>query len=230
MSEEEDYGMDEEEYLQDFDWLEPMDGQITLASTSDSDITKVGYVYGELIRRRRFGDFFYNEMEKPTDATASLAFDLFDRYGRLREEFKTHAMKKGPGVWGDELDTGDLLLLEKVVINKSYRRQGLSQKLINAIIDITRPKCGQFFVIVLVGSLIRTIDDEFPGMTEEEKGPIYQWYEDAARHFYRSLGFRRIGSTNWFALAGDKNHASHDLLALDDYDPPERPNTYFCHR
>jgi hypothetical protein len=94
MNDEEGYGMNEQEHLQDFDWFEPVYGKITLASTSTSNITEICHVHGELIRRRRIGHVFYGKMEEPTETTFNLAFDLFDRYGRLRE-FKTHGVKKG---------------------------------------------------------------------------------------------------------------------------------------
>jgi GNAT superfamily N-acetyltransferase len=237
--EEEDYGMDDEEEgygsgddetleanydeLAEFDWLEPIDGKIMLTNTTDSSMTKIGHSYGELIRRSQVQQAFYEELEEPTSETSELAFDLFDRYGRLRKEFKTHEVKKGSGLWGDELDTGDLLHLEQIVVEKPYRRQGLGRKLVKAMIEKTRPKCGNFFAIVLVSNLISAVEKETPGMTKEERIPVYDQHEETAIHFFRSLGFRRVGSTSWFALAGNKNHSCHNLLALDDYDPPKPP-------
>lgn len=39
--------------------------------------------------------------------------------------------------------------------------------------------------------------------------------------FWRSLGFRRIGSSSWFGLASDPEHSCHHLAADDDYEIPE---------
>ena len=38
--------------------------------------------------------------------------------------------------------------------------------------------------------------------------------------FFRSLGFRRIGSTYWFGLACGRDHPSQHLVPDDNYDPP----------
>jgi hypothetical protein len=39
--------------------------------------------------------------------------------------------------------------------------------------------------------------------------------------FWRSVGFRRIGSSPFFALAASVDHPCLELKAADDYDPPE---------
>lgn len=53
-----------------------------------------------------------------------LAFSRFDRFGRLRSEFKTHPIMKGIGIWGQELDHGDLLLIEEVFLVKITADEG----------------------------------------------------------------------------------------------------------
>lgn len=42
-----------------------------------------------------------------------------------------------------------------------------------------------------------------------------------AADFYRSLGFRRIGSSTWFGLTSDPDHPSHSVPISADYDPPQ---------
>ena len=44
---------------------------------------------------------------------------------------------------------------------------------------------------------------------------------DRAVMFYRSLGFRRIGNTVWFALASENDHTSHQLAATEDWNIPK---------
>jgi hypothetical protein len=65
---------------------------------------------------------FAEEIEEPTEGTAQMAFDLFDRYGRLKPEFIEHAFKKGSGIWRGELSSGDLLLLDEITVHEAYRR------------------------------------------------------------------------------------------------------------
>ncbi|KAL9082518.1 MAG: hypothetical protein Q9165_008867, partial [Trypethelium subeluteriae] len=117
-------------------------------------------------------------MEEPTSGTANLAFDVFDRYGRLRKEFKEHAFKRGTGIWQDELDGG---------------------------------------------YLPHEVEIDTVNMTDEEVEAAYEGAKRIARNFWRSLGFRRIGSSPWFAWASNEHHRCHNLSIQDDYDPPIPP-------
>ena len=46
--------------------------------------------------------------------------------------------------------------------------------------------------------------------------------EDIAIRFWRSLGFRRVGTSGWFAFTHDPGHPSKLLDASQDWDPPEK--------
>jgi GNAT superfamily N-acetyltransferase len=146
--EQSDYGSDYDEFAE-FNWLEQMDGLIMLKSEDGgSKAVQVAYCDAKLIRRRQIRTF-WSDMEEPTQETSSLAFDLFDRFGRLKTDFKTHPVKSGTGVWGDELDQGDLLLIETLRVQKDYRRCGLGRKLVNAVLERARAKSEQFFAVLL---------------------------------------------------------------------------------
>jgi GNAT superfamily N-acetyltransferase len=160
-------------------------------------------------------------MEEPSRETSLLAFDLFDRYGRLRSEFKDHPIRKGSGVWSKELDTGDILLIEEIKIDKAYRRRGLGKKVVGAMLEKAREKTGQFFAVAWPTFLnegdLRTETD---GLADpEDKDKAFRREKAMIIRFFRSLGFRRIGSTYWFGLACGGEHPSHLLAPDDDYDP-----------
>ena len=75
-------------------------------------------------------------MEGPSQGMAGFAFDVFDRYGYLKADFKNHCIQKGTGVWGEELDHVPLLLIEHTVIKKKeWRRSWLGKALINLLIN-----------------------------------------------------------------------------------------------
>lgn len=40
--------------------------------------------------------------------------------------------------------------------------------------------------------------------------------------FWRSLGYRRIGTSTWFGTALEAGHKVHELASDSDYNPPER--------
>jgi hypothetical protein len=46
-------------------------------------------------------------------------------------------------------------------------------------------------------------------------------HEVKATRFWRSVDFRRVGSSSWFALAGDASHPAHNLLAEKDFELPD---------
>lgn len=207
----------------EFKWLEVMDGVVTcIERSSDGAADKrVGYCEGKLIRRNQIRAVFYHEMEEPSRETSLLAFDLFDRYGRLRSEFKDHPIRKGSGVWSKELDTGDILLIEEIKIDKAYRRRGLGKKVMEAMLEKAREKTGQFFAVAWPTFLnegdLRTETD---GLADpEDKDKAFRREKAMIIRFFRSLGFRRIGSTYWFGLACGGEHPSHLLAPDDDYDP-----------
>ncbi len=45
----------------------------------------------------------------------------------------------------------------------------------------------------------------------------------ASKQFWRSLGFRRVGSSSWFAFSDNPDHPSRHLDTTDDWDDPEDP-------
>lgn len=92
-------------------------------------------------------------MEQPTEETSALAFDLFDRYGRLKPEFKVHPVKKGSGIWNTELNEGDIFSIESLGINGQYRRLGQGTTLVRAMLEKVRDKTLGFVTVVRPGVL-----------------------------------------------------------------------------
>lgn len=110
----------EDDEFAEFEWLEVMDGSVshTRGSSDPAEYKVIGFCNGKLVRRAQIRDVFYSAMEEPSGGTCLLAFDLFNRYGRLRPEFKKHPVRKGLGVWNEELDVGDILLIEYLKIDE----------------------------------------------------------------------------------------------------------------
>lgn len=216
-------GSEDDEFAH-FKWLEQMDGEVNWTPADSSETKTIGSCNGKLIRRDEIQHIFYDEMEEPTTETSTLAFNLFDRYGRLRTEFKTHPIKKGSGIWQNELDKGDLLFIEYLHVQSLYRHRGLGSKVFTDMFEKARKKTDRhFFALVQPGYLVRESEAEMGNLTGKEREAFLRQAEDIAHQFWRSLGFRRIGSSFWFGLASDPNHSCHGLLATDDYDPPSQP-------
>ncbi|KAI9696516.1 MAG: hypothetical protein M1820_008144 [Bogoriella megaspora] len=215
------YPSEDDEFVE-FEWLEQIDGKILLVESDVEKDQQIGYCNCKLIRRDRITDF-YDDMEEPTEETSSLAFELFDRYGRLQKEIKQHKLKKGTGIWQDELDQGDLLLFKSLQVSKPYRRQGQGRELVVALLEKARQKSTTFFAVACPAGLTREVEKEVEGLTKEEAHVVSEREDKAAEAFFRALGFRRVGATPWFALASDEQHPCHGLSAEEDFDLPPVP-------
>ncbi|KAF9775824.1 hypothetical protein IL306_006051, partial [Fusarium sp. DS 682] len=190
----------------EFEWLEQIDTVATKGST------QIATCDAKLIRRSQISSAFWTQMEEPTFETSCLAFDLFDRYGCLNREYYEHSFKKGSGVWGRELDRGDILLFENIRVTLQHRRTGLGTQIVKAILDKIRPKTNRFVAFASPGFLHDEVD-------EENKDEARQ-HQMISEMFFRSLGFRRVGISCWFAFVDNPNHPSRQLKAEEDWDEP----------
>ncbi|KAL2201521.1 hypothetical protein P885DRAFT_27212 [Corynascus similis CBS 632.67] len=159
-------------------------------------------------------------MGQPSEATSDLALELFDRYGRLNREYYDHEIRKGSGAWGPELNHGDILLFNSLNIEPHWQHQGIGARVVNAILEKARSMSSGFFAFVRPGYLDGDLnydceDGEEDSMTAEK-------HLAALEQFWRSLGFRRVGLSEWFAFADDDSHSSRHLDAVQDWDEPER--------
>jgi GNAT superfamily N-acetyltransferase len=165
---------------------------------------------------------FWLEMEAPTQETHDLAFDLFDRYGRLNAGFYDHDVNKGTGVWGNELDRGDLLLFEELKVDTAYRRQGIGTKLVNAILEKTKKKVSEhvgFFALARPGFLSSEVPVSWnnPAATREARRDAIK----TALGFWHALGFRRVGTSLWLAWTDSTGHPSRQLPIAQDWTCPD---------
>jgi GNAT superfamily N-acetyltransferase len=78
-------------------------------------------------------------MESPHPETMELALTIFDRYGRLKRELMEHIVRKGSGVWGEELDEGNFVLIVDVDVSEKWHRKGIGSKLVLHILSKESP-------------------------------------------------------------------------------------------
>lgn len=80
---------------------------------------------------------------------------------------------------------------------------------------------GCDFAIIWAAVLnTRDVEVELDKLSSPESDLYYQRKQEAVEDFWRAMGFRRIGSSEFFCLARDPNHPSHSLLSQDDYIRP----------
>lgn len=225
----EDLGLWDNESVDEFPWCEELDGLATLKQSTDMptisrEERQVGGCNAKLIRRGMICESFWLDMEEPAQETSDLAFDLFDRYGRLNPELYEHDVNKGTGVWGKELDRGDLLLFEHVSVDAAHRRRGIGTKLVNAILEKTKKKVSErvgFFALVCPGFLrseVSHLEDNSEARKQAEEDS-----EKGALAFWHALGFRRVGTTLWLAWTDSPGHPSRQLGIDQDWTHPDDP-------
>jgi len=181
---------------------------------------EIGRGFGRYVQRDRIRDSFWRDMEEPCQELSRIAFELFDRYGRLRKELKDHPVQKGTGVWGSELDLESFFVIEDLLIDKEWRRKAIGTKIVTYLIEKSRARSRDpQFSLVAPGWLTRDIESDIRGKTKDEQQEIKVRAFDNAVSFYRSLGFRRIGASSCFGLATDTSHPARAILPTDDFDP-----------
>ncbi|KAK2754516.1 hypothetical protein FQN54_006917 [Arachnomyces sp. PD_36] len=227
------------------DWIR----NIHVHCTLDGDSVGVGF--GRYIRRGRIRARFWQYMEETSKEMSDLAFEIFDRHGFLKENLKGHCIQRGTGVWGSELDTGPLFLIEHMEITeKECRGKGLGRAMVNSLIQKAetygRPKpeplteveaslrdfilktrgtvkYSPLHVLVAPGWLEREVEDEIIGKSARQAREVRFRAAESATAFYRSVGFRRIGTSSYFGFSPDPAHTSHEIAVADDADPPTGP-------
>ncbi|KAF7560824.1 hypothetical protein G7046_g3319 [Stylonectria norvegica] len=205
-------------------WLEPIDAFAFPRKEGAGAFfqTTLGSCVAKLIRRDQMRGVFHDQICQATTAMAQMGFTLFDRYGRLDRDFKMHPIKRGTGIWGREFDTGDMLLIEGLQVSEPYRRQGLGSKLIKALLEKTRKKSPKkFFAITQPDAMTREMLLQDP--TKDSSDEALAVEVAAVIAFFRSLGFRRVGSTSYFAWTSIPIHHSRGLASNCDYNPPVSP-------
>jgi GNAT superfamily N-acetyltransferase len=234
-SDSEDLTSDVESHLSDWEdyvdlysnleWLEMIHGKVTLQQDHCSQETQIAECKAILIRRRPIAYSFWDDMERPELQTAELAFELFDRYGCLQPKFKNHHLKRGCGVWNDELNDGDILLILGIRVTQPNRLKGIGSKLVRAILELTAKKSEHFFALAAPELFI----DDFEGIENEgsKNGADDELLAHAALRFWRRLDFRRIGSSRWLGWTPDQSHPSHAVAPNRDFDLPSPQKVSF---
>jgi len=202
-------------------WLKPIQVRATVQPDLSTAPKEVGNASGFIIRREAIRLTFHRSMEPPHEETMDLALTLFDRYGRLKREIIHHAIRKGTAVWKEEVDSGNIVLINNINVDKEWRRQGVGRKLLlqllqQAMASRYNPKFA--FALPEV-SYDRTEEKVQQGQTKEQTRAMDQSKKAAVTSFFRSMQFRRVGVTEWFALAQDEKHPSRQLLYTEDLDP-----------
>ncbi|OAL32118.1 hypothetical protein AYO20_08056 [Fonsecaea nubica] len=205
-------------------WLEPMEVTVTRVPSSPGGCAeRAGFCGAKLIRRLNINREFYKEMSKPFDESTLLAFDLFDRFGNPKQDGKNPFLSEELFMLGIEPRHGDILLIEDLIVEKPYRRMGLSKLIVSALLEATEQKTHYPFAAILWpepskhahfhDSLAAIVGDS----GNEHRPEVFDHYDAEAVAWADSLGFHRIGSSIWFGRASQPKSL---MMREDPYHPP----------
>jgi GNAT superfamily N-acetyltransferase len=203
------------------EWLKAVEAVATVHRNASIAPIEIGKATAFIVDRAVIRNNFHASMKEPHDETMELALEIFDRHGRLKRELIEHAVRKGSGVWGEELGKGNFVLLHDVQVQTKWRRKGIGSKLVLHILDkAMTSKVNPKFVFASPGI---TGDDRTSRLRGQEGKAQQLAFRrsamDSLNIFFRYLKFRRVGLTNWFALARDECHISRQLPSAKDMDP-----------
>jgi GNAT superfamily N-acetyltransferase len=204
--------------------LEENENIIFIRSTSSIEDRVVGRTDAYLIGRDSVRATFHRDVEVPSRDTALLAYELFDRYGCFKEELQHHPVKRGSGIWGQELDHGDLLIFEVITVEQEYQYQGIGTSMAIATWEKASELSRKLEYAFAWSDTPREIENACGVLSRRERLAIFETNRSIAVRFYRSLGFRRVADSHFFCVAKDGNHPSHTVSAEDDFDPPVYPS------
>jgi GNAT superfamily N-acetyltransferase len=203
------------------EWLKPIKVRATVCPDLSKAPEEVGDAFGFIIRREAIRQIFHKSMEPPHEETMDLALTLFDRYGRLNKEVVEHPIRKGSGVWKEEVDKGNIVLIENVNVDRKWRRKGIGTKIVLHLLEkaLASRHNPKFAFTRPAPFYDETKKEEMQGQTQERNRAFHRSQVAAVVSFFRSMQFRRVGITEWFALAQDEKHPSRQLPWTEDSDP-----------
>ena len=185
---------------------------------------------GTLIDPNMIRANFYDDMAgRSIQVLRIFAYTLFDRWGCLKEETWKHPIKRGSGVWGEELNQdATFFVYQRIWVDKDFLPPDTARVMCEQLWQAMTAKDSKCkFAFVRAQELQDTNALQPAGRPLGETENVYhnpKWVANPER-FLRDIGFRRVGSTDWFCLAKNPSHRSRSLAADQDYDPPELQST-----
>ena len=196
-------------------WLSTLIG---VARNSSGAIT--GKCVAQLVDRPSIREHFHAEMERPSEELHQMGYKLFDETGHIKKDNYEHSLLRGSGVWGKELGDGKFLHVEYLKVEKEYRRQGIGKALIEGCLKMAEEQdCNLSFTRVKILWSSADFREEYDkAENEEAKASLEEESEANTLSFFHSLGFRRVGVTQYLARVSDASHPSRSLRPTHDAD------------
>eukprot|EP00672_Neobodo_designis_P001943 CAMPEP_0174879726 /NCGR_PEP_ID=MMETSP1114-20130205/83405_1 /TAXON_ID=312471 /ORGANISM="Neobodo designis, Strain CCAP 1951/1" /LENGTH=504 /DNA_ID=CAMNT_0016115121 /DNA_START=110 /DNA_END=1624 /DNA_ORIENTATION=+ len=174
----------------------------------------VGYIEGQLVRR---ADDLVGLADDHSSEMYWMVETLFDYDDiKLRPELKQNS------IWGDALDHGTFVAIEQLELEPSHRGKGALRHLSAPM----RAMCREWGAASAISEVAfvcpdRTVTTPRAHQDSDSEGAMRpQRVNEKLRDSYASMGFRRVGITDFMAMVVD---ASHPCWLASSHKPPEFP-------
>lgn len=106
---------------------------------NNSDREEIARRHAKLITMRSTAHF-HDDMDAASQGTSTFGYELFDRYGRLKRDLLEHPIKRGSGMWQENISTalGQMLLIETLIVQKKWRRRGIATRIARLTLEKAR--------------------------------------------------------------------------------------------
>ncbi|KAH9486166.1 hypothetical protein JR316_0000230 [Psilocybe cubensis] len=200
---------------------------------------EIAFIVGYAIKNRQhwldYGDFM-QIMEGENSDLRKLTHDVFNNSLELYPWLYDGTRRSGTGVWGEELNRGNILLIEIIRVDEKFIRKGVGSWLLKKFLNsphctsaqINRQKPQKFDEDPLVRQMQEAIQ-RYPVFARPQRpvphahifclpGTIGRKFvtEDDIIAFFRKNGFRRVGRTQFLCYSSDPDHPSHNLALAED--------------
>lgn len=220
-------------------WLVDVIGTVYTAAPGEKDTQRpaaAGRFGGLLVRRELIPtgeDEFLGRMMTANAFTQAQMRQLFHAEGRLRDKFR------GRGIWGTAGDDAWVFEVGMIAIPPVYRREGVGKKLLECVreevLKWARDKQRAVLMLLFLGAPKAEVDGykaAHPKASGSELQGVSTRTRLTAKHFWRSLGFRRLSPrSNWFGwarpVAGSEDHSTTRMV--DEWDSDDEQQSLGLH-
>ncbi|KLO12237.1 hypothetical protein SCHPADRAFT_998319 [Schizopora paradoxa] len=193
----------------------------------------VGHIHLDIIRRMHLdpscADEFWSILDEHSDELMQFATAVFTDTGVLKKEVYAPTSARGGGrtnAWsaGDarRLKDQPILYMEELFVKEPWRNKGIGTWAIKNIFKADPVRTEQCDYLMAWPTVLSQYEPQdltsrshpFKPTPEEERA--FHVKRERIVSYYQKIGFRRLGTSQFFMLAKDTGHPSRHLRPEDD--------------
>lgn len=146
-------------------------------------------------------DNFQEKMNEISEGCYHMAKDLFGSDGDLLPRLQT-------GVWSRGFPNAAFLLIDKLYVEQTCRRQGIGRRLVQELLTrvrVERERHSFYPIVPTLAYFERDMREKLRNASEKEARILAAPYANCSMAFWHSLGFHFVGNTSYMAWHPSEN-------------------------